>query len=230
MTPLAIDDEGLTRKGRTTRCRIVTAAAALMFERGVAGTSLDDVKASAEVSSSQLYHYFADKRTLVMAVISHQTEEVLAGQQPHLAALDSMEALRAWRDVLVGFRRGLRCRGGCPIGSLASELTETDPAARAQLATGFRRWEEGIREGLRAMHGRGDLSASANPGDLALAMLAAIQGGILLTQVYRETKPMEVALDTMLAHIQSFAVNTSSAASPHVPRKRRGGEPEGAGR
>ncbi len=219
MIPLAIGDEGLTTKGRATRCRIVTAAAALMFERGVAGTSLDDVKASAEVSSSQLYHYFTDKRALVMAVISHQTEEVLAGQQPHLAALDSIEAFRAWRDVLVGFRRTLRCRGGCPVGSLASELTETDAVARAQLATGLRRWEGSIREGLRTMHRRGDLSARANPDDLALAMLAAIQGGILLTQVYRETKPLEVALDTMLAHIQAFATTSSSAASSHVRRR-----------
>ena len=208
-----MDDEGLTAKGRATRCRIVSAAAALMFDKGVAGTSLDDVKACAEVSSSQLYHYFADKRALVMAVISHQTENVLEGQQPRLAALDSMEALRAWRDVLVGSRRNLRCRGGCPLGSLASELTETDPAARAQLANGFRQWEVGIRKGLRTMHGRGDLPASANPDDLALAMLAAIQGGILLTQVYRETKPMEVALDAMLAHIESLAVTPSSGKS-----------------
>jgi TetR/AcrR family transcriptional regulator, transcriptional repressor for nem operon len=218
MTPFEMDDEGLTAKGRATRCRIVSAAAELMFDKGVAGTSLDDVKARAEVSSSQLYHYFADKRALVMAVISHQTEAVLEGQQPQLAALDSMEALRAWRDVLVGFRRYLRCRGGCPLGSLASELTDADPAARAHLATGFRRWEASIREGLRTMHGRGDLPASANPDDLALAMLAAIQGGILLTQVYRETKPMEVALDTLLAHIESLAVTPSSSKSARAPK------------
>ena len=218
MTPLETDDEGLTAKGRATRCRIVSAAAALMFDKGVAGTSLDDVKASAEVSSSQLYHYFADKRALVMAVISHQTETVLEGQQPRLAALDSLEALRAWRDVLVGFRRSLRCRGGCPLGSLASELTETDPAARAQLATGFRQWEVSIREGLRTMHRRGDLPATANPDELALAMLAAIQGGILLTQVYRETKPMEVALDTLLAYIESLAVTPSNGTSARASK------------
>jgi AcrR family transcriptional regulator len=204
MTPSVPDDDGLTAKGRATRGRIVSAAADLMFEKGVAGTSLDDVKASADVSSSQLYHYFADKHELVMAVIIYQTEAVLAGQQPHLAALDSMAALRAWRDVVVGFRRRRGCRGGCPIGSLASELTETDAAARIQLASGFRRWEASLRDGLRAMRARGDLPARVNPDELALAMLAAVQGGILLTQVYRETKPLEVALDTMLAHVQSL--------------------------
>jgi TetR/AcrR family transcriptional regulator, transcriptional repressor for nem operon len=71
---------------------------------------------------------------------------------------------------------------------------------------------------LRTMHGRGDLPASANPDDLALAMLAAIQGGILLTQVYRETKPMEVALDTLLAHIESLAWTASRGVSARAPR------------
>ena len=204
MTPRIAGNQALTAKGRATRERILDAAAGLMFAQGVAGTSLDDVKASAGVSSSQLYHYFVDKQALVMAVISHQTDAVLAGQQPHLAALDNMAALRAWRDVLVRFRRARGCRGGCPIGSLVSELTETDAVARARLGTSFRRWEGSIRAGLRAMSERGDLAATADPDALALALLAAIQGGILLTQVYRETKPMEAALDTMLAHIQSL--------------------------
>jgi AcrR family transcriptional regulator len=212
-------DDGLTAKGRATRCRIVSAAAALMFEKGVVGTSLDDVKAAADVSSSQLYHYFADKHALVMAVVAYQTDQVLDGQQPHLAALDSMSALRAWRDVLVGFRRRLSCRGGCPIGSMASELAENDPAARMELAAGLRRWEGSIRDGLRAMRARGELAARANPDDLALAMLAAVQGGILLTQVYREPKPMEVALDTMLAHLQSLAGPPRGANAPRRKTK-----------
>jgi TetR/AcrR family transcriptional repressor of nem operon len=204
MSPSTANDEPHTAKGRATRERIVRAAAGLLYAQGVSATSLDDVKAHAGVSSSQLYHYFVDKRAIVMAVISYQTEEVLAGQQPHLAALDSMAALRAWRDVLVRFRRTRGCRGGCPIGSLVSELTETDAAARVRLGTSFRRWESSIRDGLRAMSERGELAAGADPDDLALALLAAVQGGILLSQVYRETKPMEAVLDTVLAHIESL--------------------------
>ncbi len=52
----------LTPKGERTRARIVEEAAVLIHERGVAGTTLDDVKAAAEVSGSQLYHYFPDKK------------------------------------------------------------------------------------------------------------------------------------------------------------------------
>jgi AcrR family transcriptional regulator len=196
---LAADAPRLTRKGQATRDRIVSAAAAQMFARGVAGTSMEDVKAAADVSSSQLYHYFVDKHALVLAVVRHQTETVLAGQESLLSNLDSVEALRAYRDFVVASQRELACVGGCPIGTLGGELAEADPQARALTAEGLGRWEAGIRGGLRAMHDRGELDG--DPDALALAMLAAIQGGLLLTQVRRELQPIEVALDTIIDHI-----------------------------
>src|SRR5712691_6014757 len=194
----------LTRRGRETRQRILAAAAELMFENGVAVTTLEDIRAAAGVSGAQVYHYFEDKQALVRAVIDYQTDAVLDTQGAHLDHLDTMPGLRAWRDFLVDHQRRLGCRGGCPIGALGAEVAETDAAARLAAARGLRRWEGRIRDGLRAMHARGDLPAGTDPEDLALATLSALQGGLLLTQLQRETKPLEVALDAMLDRIQSL--------------------------
>jgi len=191
----------LTRKGEQTRERIVAAAAQLIFERGVAGTSIEDVKEAAGVSSSQLYHYFADKQALVRAVIAHQSEAVIAAQEPLLGKLDSIDALRAWRDQAVVVEKQLQYRGGCPIGTLAGELAEADPEARADIAQGFARWEEAIAQGTRAMHDRGELPAEVDPDRLALALLAAHQGGLILTQVRRDPAPLEASLDAMIDHV-----------------------------
>jgi TetR/AcrR family transcriptional regulator, transcriptional repressor for nem operon len=194
----------LTRRGRQTRQRIVAAAAELMFENGVAETTLEDIRAAAGVSGSQVYHYFQDKQALVRAVIDYQTDAVLDIQGTHLDRLDTLPGLRAWRDFLVEHQRRLGCRGGCPIGALGAEVAETDAAARLAAARGLRRWEGRIRDGFRAMHARGDLPASTDPNDLALATLAALQGGLLLTQLQRDTKPLEVALNAMLDRIQTL--------------------------
>src|SRR6202167_6817925 len=126
-----VPDAGeLTAKGRATRARVVAAAAELMFEQGVAGTSLQDVQRAARVSGSQMYHYFGDKASLVYAVIAWQGETVLGHQQPWLSRLDSVAGIRAWRDYVVSTMRRRECRGGCHIGSLASELSDLDPAGR----------------------------------------------------------------------------------------------------
>jgi TetR/AcrR family transcriptional regulator, transcriptional repressor for nem operon len=195
----------LTPKGRATRDRIVAAAADLMFEQGVAGTSLQDVQQAARVSGSQLYHYFGDKASLVHAVIAWQGEQVLGHQWPWLSRLDSLQGIRAWRDYVVSTMRRRECRGGCHIGSLASELSDLDPAARADLAAAFGRWISAIRGGLQAMQDRGDLRPEADAPQLACALMAAVEGGLLLAKAQRDVAPLEAALDTVIDHIASLA-------------------------
>ena len=210
-------DTPLTRKGRATRERIVAAAAALMYEQGVAVTSIDEVKAAAGVSSSQLYHYFADKQALVSAVVAHQTELVLGFQEPLLSTLDSVESLRAWRDAIVALHTRGGTEGGCPIGSLASELSERDPENRHALATAFDRWETSIRTGLERMRDRGELRPDADPATLALGTLAALQGGLLLAQVRRSVAPVQASLDQAIAHVESqLAQSSRTANSSHI--------------
>ena len=148
---------GLTRRGRETRERIVKTAAELIFDQGIDRTTIDDVRTAANVSSSQLYHYFDDKPALVRAVIEYQADTIVGGQE-HFD-LSSLRGWRDWRELVVGHERSLNCRGGCPIGSLGSQVSETEPDAREAVAAGFKRWEGTIREG----YGRCTSSASSPP-------------------------------------------------------------------
>jgi AcrR family transcriptional regulator len=195
----------LTAKGRATRGRIVEVAAQLMLERGVARTTVEDIQSEARVSASQLYHYFGDKKALVHAVIEHITDQVLCTQRQAAGPLDSFAALGQWRDFVVDFQRQRGGAGGCPLGTLVSDLAETDPQARAELAASLGQWEGLLRDGLTAMRDRGELSPAADPDQLALALLAAVQGGLLLSQARRDTRALEVALDTALAHLRTLA-------------------------
>ena len=72
---------------RETRERIVAAAAELMSRRGVAGTTIEDIQEAAAVSTSQMYHYFADKGDLVAAVIDFPTDQFISGRHAQVQAL-----------------------------------------------------------------------------------------------------------------------------------------------
>ncbi len=191
----------LTSRGAAVRARIVEAAADLVYSRGVGGTSLDDVMAASGVSKSQLYHYFADKDALINGVIALQTERVLKAQQPHLDALDSLPALRRWRDAMIRLNRARRGIGGCPVGSLANELADQRDTARSILVGSFETWGDRIKNGLQKMQERGELASTADPHDLAVAILSAIQGGLLLAKTTRTSRPLELALDMALEHV-----------------------------
>jgi TetR/AcrR family transcriptional regulator, transcriptional repressor for nem operon len=191
----------LTPKGERTRGRIVDAAARLIHERGVAGTTLDDVRASAEVSGSQLSHYFAGKDELVQAVIRRQAAIIVGSQEQ--ADLGTTVGIEAWRDMVISTAKSTGGKGGCPLGSLGGQLAEADPAARTLIADGFARWSGAIADGLRARQAAGHLPAGTSPDDLAVTLLAALQGGLLLAQVQRDTRPLDTALKTILALAQS---------------------------
>src|ERR1700759_3065074 len=125
-----VDETGdrprLTPKGERTRARIVQEAAALIHERGVATTTLEDVKVAAGVSGSQMYHYFPDKNELVQAVIAYQADAIV---NPQRQALSSANGVETWRNMVITAARRTKAKGGCQLGSLVGQLAETDPDA-----------------------------------------------------------------------------------------------------
>ncbi len=205
------DKPRLTRKGAETRARIVDAAAQLIFQQGVDHTTIEEVREAAHVSSSQLYHYFEDKPALVRAVIERQADRAIGTQEQF--DLSSLDGLREWRDFVVDHARSTGGRGGCPVGSLGSAVAETEPEARAVVVASFKRWEASITAGFLRMQALGRLAPEADPRQLALATLAALQGGLLLAKIQRDPEPLAAALDAMLTLIATLSTTSPSLSS-----------------
>lgn len=192
-----------TARGRATRARILKTATDLISERGVAGTSLDDVRAHAQVSKSQLYLYFPDREALLHEVATSTCDGVLETQADVLSHFDSMAGIERYLTTLVDLQLNLERPSGCPIASLAGQLAANDEQARLILAAGMDRWEAGLRTGLEAMTARGELKPDADPALLATQTLAVLQGGLVLARVRRDATQMRVAADTVLALIRA---------------------------
>ena len=118
--------EPRTRPGRATRARIIRAATELVAERGVADTSLDDVRERAHASKSQLYLYFDDRDALMRAVAQATCDAVMDTQADELAGFDSLAGIERYLDWQVTLQVERQARGGCPIGSLAGQLAERE--------------------------------------------------------------------------------------------------------
>ena len=206
-----------TGKGRATRERIIDTAADLIYERGVAAVTLDDVREATETSKSQLYHYFTDKNGLVHAVIERQRVRVLAFHAPKLDSLSSWDDISRWRDAIVVAQAERQCRGGCPLGSLANALAEVDEAARARLSDAFTTWQQLLADGLREMITSGALRRDADPERLAVSTIASLQGGLILAELERDTRPLEIALDAAIAHLKTFAPQSPNTKHRRTP-------------
>jgi TetR/AcrR family transcriptional regulator, transcriptional repressor for nem operon len=208
-----------TRKGRATRARIVDVAAKLMFHRGVAGTSVDEVRNTAAVSGSQISHYFRDKQDLTREVINARREHVRKfHNRPRLGTLDSLDALQAWADANVADINAVYRKGGCVYGSLAAELIEADADIHGDLTAGYDQWIELFRAGLTEMRQRGELRPDADPRHLAVSLVAAHQGGALLTFITDSPEPLRAAVNAAVEYVRSFAA-TATAHKARRPRR-----------
>ncbi|CAP56720.1 TetR/AcrR family transcriptional regulator [Gluconacetobacter diazotrophicus] len=200
-----ITNRPLTPRGAATKQRIVEGAAELIYLHGAENVSLDTVMEVTNTSKSQLYHYFANKQALIRDVIDLQTSRILAANAKSLGGLDSFVALRAWGDMIIAAFRASGGIGGCPIGSLASELSTQSEEARLQLRQSFSDWSNVIENGLRRMRQIGQLDSDTDVAAVAVAMVAAVQGGIILAKTSRETRPLELAIDMALAYVKRHA-------------------------
>jgi AcrR family transcriptional regulator len=211
-----------TRKGLATRARIIDVAARLMFEHGVANTSIDQVRRIAGVGGSQISHYFRDKRDLTRHVVAARRNDVQAFHtQPQLDALDSLDALRAWADACVSDIDAVYRVGGCVYGSLAGELIEADDEIHDDLSAGYDEWIERFEAGLTAMRRRGDLRPDADPRHLAVSLVTAHQGGAMVTYATGDSEPMRVAVNAAVDYVRSFSARRAPRNRRSAPSRRR---------
>jgi AcrR family transcriptional regulator len=194
----------LTAKGRATRARIVEGAAEVLRERGVAFTTLDDIRDRTGTSKSQLFHYFPDgKDELLLAVAQFEADRVLEDQQPYLGRLDSFEDWRRWRDVVV--ERYERQGDQCPLGSLFLQVGRSRPGSRAIVAELMRQWQRQLADGIRALQARGLASPSLDVGQASAALLAGIQGGVSIMMSTGDSTHLKAALDTGIDRLRAPA-------------------------
>lgn len=121
-----------------------------------------------------------------------------------MGALDSIEALQGWANTCVADTEAVYRRGGCVYGSLAAELIEGEAQIRDDLAAGYDEWIALFRSALTAMKKRGDLRADADPRHLAVSLVAAHQGGAMLTFVTGDPEALRANVNAAVDYVRSF--------------------------
>ncbi|MFI6638601.1 TetR/AcrR family transcriptional regulator [Streptomyces sp. NPDC050504] len=194
----------LTRKGVATRQRIIEGAADQIREQGVFAVRLEDVMARTRTSKSQLFHYFPEgKDELLLAVARHEASLVIEEQQPELGALTSWEAWQRWRDKVVA---RYRAQGSdCPLHAALAHLGGATDASRTVAGELVGRWQRQLAAGIRHMQGSGQIAPGLDADREAAALLAGIQGGVLILMTTGGTAHLEAAVDLGIAHLRASA-------------------------
>lgn len=166
------------------RERMIRSAAALFRERGVAATGFREVAAHSGVSRGSISHHFPDGKTeLIREAIAWSGASVRDALEQAVARGDPLRAVREfvelWRCALIE----THLKAGCTIAAVATETHE--PELLALTAETFRGWREPFAETLRAAGVPGPRASR-----LATAIIAALEGALILSRAEQSTRPL----------------------------------------
>ncbi|MDX2237750.1 MAG: TetR/AcrR family transcriptional regulator [Hyphomonadaceae bacterium] len=197
---------------KDTRAKIVHAAMELFWLKGFNSTSIADILSRTQLNSGSLYHFFPSKQDVLVGVL-----------EAYRDGIEEMLLKPAWEGVedpierifalLALYRRLIvetDCTYGCPIGSLALELHEPDPAVRELLAVNFEGWTRAIARQTREAGAR--LPRGTDHEALAQFVLTAMEGGVMQARTHRDVAYFDRAVTMLRAHFEMLEASAKVVA------------------
>lgn len=184
------------------RAQIVAAGTALLLQRGVNVLTRQEIRDAAHVTWREFDRLFPDLDGLVQAIVDTQMAFILEVEGPVLQAVTGLEGLYRWRTRLLE-----RSESGreCLLGPLVYHLADRHERGHRALAQALARWQDLLEGALARIQAGGQLRPDADPAGLAVGIMAALQGGCLLSHTAKDTEPLRAALDMALNHVRSMA-------------------------
>lgn len=183
------------------REKLIEQACTTFGQRGYQATSIDDLLESTGICTSNFYYHFKSKEALAFEVLETIFERVRGRLAPiivnrNLSAPRKLEQIHA---VFVKRMSDSGCCGGCPMGNLAQELSDSHPGFRERLASFFMECMEGIegvvRQGMRG----GDFRKDLDPRAAAYLLFGSLEGLMLISKSLKKMAPLEQGFRQALA-------------------------------
>ena len=189
-----------TAKGEKTRRRIVGHATLLMYEKGYARTTIDDVIAAAGVTKGSFYFHFSSKEELGYAVIENASDYILGSMRRSLdlTKLTPYQRIEAMLKGIQDIVEAADCSRGCILGNLALETSNSSDGFRERIARAFRDWSELIAIELEEMKAEGELPPDFDCAAYADFAISALEGGIMISKVTLDPAPMRNSVALIL--------------------------------
>lgn len=188
--------------GSRTRARIVDEAAKLFNVRGYSGTSVAEISSAAGVEKGAIYNHFQSKDALALASFEYAAGGLLGRMHEatarHANAWDRMQAIF---EIFRGVAERRFIEGGCPILNTAVEADDTHPALSAQARVALDAWGAILAGIIDDGADAGEFSRLAPADEIAATIIAGLEGGVLLSNIYRDPTYMRTVIAQLTTYL-----------------------------
>jgi AcrR family transcriptional regulator len=171
-------------KAEKTRQFIVEKTAPVFNEKGYTGTSLTDMTNATGLTKGSIYGNFANKDEVALACLDHNLRKVSSIVRQEMERKTTcQEKLMVYVHIYNNFLKHPFPQGGCPILNTAVEADDTHPLLKQKSADALMHWKKTITDLVEKGIADGEFSADADAEQIALTMIATIEGCIMITKL-----------------------------------------------
>jgi TetR/AcrR family transcriptional repressor of nem operon len=203
MPPMS-DGPTTTRTMPPARQKLLSAALAVIREKGYVATTVDELCGRAGVAKGSFFHHFKDKEALGVAAAEHWSATTCAffAAAPYHKHRDPLDRVLGY----IAFRRSILTGDvsefTCLVGTMVQEIYETNPAIRdacdASISGHAERIEADIAEAMK-LHG---IRAKWTAESLAMHSQAVLQGAFILAKAKDSAEIAVSSVDHLRRYIQ----------------------------
>jgi TetR/AcrR family transcriptional regulator, transcriptional repressor for nem operon len=187
--------------------RILRETAPLMNKRGFLSTPLADILEAIGLEKGGFYHHFASKEDLAIAAFELSVQQVGEKFRQALESKAGMGAIAKLKGIIEAYRefKGSRLmeQGGCPILNAAIESDDVLPRLRDAARLAVDRWRGAINRLISEGIASGEIRPDVHPDCVATWIIASTEGGVMLSNLYKDTIYLNRVLDQILSYVDS---------------------------
>lgn len=185
----------MNTKGAVTKQAIINRIIEHVHLYGFSETSLNDIIALTGVKKGNLYFHFKNKEALILEALKEahrQYQEYLL--QYTIQASDPVAKIEAMLDAVVAYHTKRKFQGGCIFGNTALEMSDKNAQYREFMGRVFSQWIQWVSAQINAAIKEGTLSHNTPVQELSHHIIAALEGGILLSKVTKNPFDLDCAV------------------------------------
>ncbi|GAB3196795.1 AcrR family transcriptional regulator [Pontibacter aydingkolensis] len=187
--------EAVISKSERTRQLIVEKSAHLFNQKGFAGTSMQDIMVATGLTKGGIYGHFDSKEEIALAAFEHATSYLIRLIADKLAAHTS--ALNKLAALISFYRTYLFTPpiiGGCPVLNTSVEADDTNPQLRVNVVKVLDKLHKAVANIVKQGIEQGEFKATADAERFSVLFIIMVEGGIMVSKAYGDTKHMNIVL------------------------------------
>lgn len=193
-------------KAEKTRNFIVEKTAPIFNMKGYAGTSLNDITAATGLTKGSIYGNFANKDEVALAAFDYNLKNVSSRIDADMNKQVSVkDKLLVYINIYQKFIDGSVSEGGCPVLNTAVDADDTHPELREKVLKAVLGWKNKIAKLVEAGISAKEINADHNPEQVALTIIAIIEGGIMISRLTAKTAHWNLIMDSLKKYINSLS-------------------------